>query len=87
MITESGTSPDLTGGITLDSSANIYVTENVSYVPLVGGTSGAVGGITVYSAESKSNGNVKPIATISGSNTALADPLGIAIGLARRPSR
>ncbi len=78
MITGSGTSPDLTGGITLDSSANIYVTENVSYVPLVGGTSRGVGGITVYSAGS--NGNVKPIATISGSNTALADPLGIAIG-------
>jgi len=79
MITESRA--DLAGGITLDSSANIYVTNN-TYVSLVGGTSGAVGSITVYSAR-----NLMPIATISGSNTALADPRGVAIGPTAGPSR
>lgn len=72
------------GGMTLDSSGNIYVTNN-TYVPLVGGTSGAVGSITVYSAVSSGKGT--PIATISGSNTVLADPRGIAIGLTRGQSR
>ncbi len=81
----SGSGLDLTGGIALDSSANIYVAGNISYIPLPGGRNSAVGGISVYSAGS--SGNVTPIATISGSNTALADPRGIAIGPTRRPSR
>jgi sugar lactone lactonase YvrE len=84
-ITGTKNGPDLTGGITLDSSGNIYVTDNVSYLPLTGGTNLAVGGITVYSAGS--NGNVTPIATISGSNTELANPRGIAIGPIAEPSR
>jgi len=76
---------NFTGGITLDSGANIYVTENISYVSLVGGTGAGVGGISIYSAGS--SGVVKPIATISGDRVDLANPQGIAIGPTRRPSR
>ena len=82
-ITGSKNGPDLTGGITLDSSANIYVTDNISYLPQVGGTSMGVGGITIYPAGS--NGNTAPLATIAGSNTGLANPQRIAIGAARAP--
>lgn len=82
-ITGSKNGPDLTGGIALDSSANIYVTDNISYLPLTGGTSLAIGGITVYSAGS--SGNAAPIATIAGSSTGLANPQGIAIGPCRGP--
>jgi len=84
-ITESKTGPDLTGGIAIDSSANIYVTDNISYLPQTGGTSAAVGGISIYSAGS--SGNAPPIATISGSRAELANPQGIAIGPTQGPSR
>lgn len=80
-IAQNKNGPDLTGGITLDSSGNIYITDNVSYVPLTGGTSLALGGITVYAAGS--NGNAAPIATISGDRSELANPQGIAIGPTR----
>ena len=60
-------------GIALDSSGNIYVTNPY-------GPSGAgAGTVTVYS--TGSNGNVAPIATISGPDTQLNNPVGIAIGL------
>lgn len=81
----SGTAPVLTGGITLDSSGNIYVTDNIAYIPQTGGTNYAVGSVTIYPAGS--SGKATPIATISGSSTALANPQGIAIGLTRGPSR
>jgi hypothetical protein len=55
----------------LDSSANIYVTNNGS---LLGGTDS----ITVYSAGS--SGNVAPLTTITGFITGLGGPQGIAIG-------
>ncbi len=57
-------------GIVVDSSGNIYVADDG---PFGLGT----GSVFVYSA--RSNGNVAPIATISGSNTGLEDPLGIAV--------
>ncbi len=57
-------------GIAVDSSGKIYVANEGSYRTLVGT-------VTVYSAGS--NGNVAPIATISGSKTGLAEPQGIAV--------
>jgi uncharacterized protein YjiK len=73
---------DLAGGITLDPSANIYVTNN-TYIPLTGGTNGSVGSITIYSP--MRSGKVTRIATIDGDRVGLADPRGIAIGPAREP--
>jgi hypothetical protein len=58
-------------GLALDHSNNIYVTND-------GSISGAVDSITIY-ANAGSNGNVAPMATISGSNTGLNLPNGIAI--------
>ena len=67
---------DITGfsnpiGIALDSSANIYVSNDGSSV-------GGADSITVYPAGS--NGNVAPSATITGLSTGLGLPQGIAIG-------
>ncbi|MFY9884728.1 MAG: hypothetical protein WCB01_01245 [Candidatus Cybelea sp.] len=56
-------------GITLDGSNNIYVANE-------GGPS-AHGIVTVYAAGA--NGDVAPVNTISGANTELAEPRGIAI--------
>ena len=56
--------------IALDSAANIYVTND-------GSLNGGADSITIYSAGSK--GNVTPSSTITGSNTGLANPQGIAI--------
>jgi hypothetical protein len=57
-------------GIALDSSSNIYVTNQ-------GNSS-----VTVYSAGS--SGNVTPIATITGTNTGLLNPFGIALDSSNR---
>ena len=57
-------------GIALDTSGNIYVANAES-------GSETVGKITIYSAGS--NGNVTPSAIISGSNTGLGGPVGIAV--------
>jgi sugar lactone lactonase YvrE len=56
--------------ITLDSSGNIYVAN-------AGTQNGGANTVTVYPAGS--NGNVAPSATISGSNTGLLVPWGIAL--------
>ena len=57
-------------GIALNSSGNIYVVDDgvFGYGP---------GSVFVYAAGS--NGNAVPIATISGSNTNLVEPVGIAL--------
>ncbi len=70
--TIAGTSTGLSApiGIALDSSGKIYVANAVS-------SSEAVGKITVYLAGSK--GNVTPSTSISGSNTGLGEPVGIAV--------
>ena len=57
-------------GIALDSNKNIYVAND-------GSSAGQLDSVTVYSAGS--NGNVTPTATISGSNTGLVSPGGIAV--------
>jgi len=57
-------------GIALDSAANIYVSNCASIV-------GGVDSITEYAAGS--NGNVMPIATISGGTTGLGEPYGVAV--------
>ncbi|HVN64924.1 MAG TPA: SBBP repeat-containing protein, partial [Candidatus Binataceae bacterium] len=59
-------------GVAVDSSGNIYAAN------LAGGTDGT-GSITVYS--NGADGNVAPIATISGPLTQLGQPSGIAIDL------
>jgi len=71
-INDDNTGFDNPTGIALDSSANIYVTNDGSSI---GGTDS----ITVYSAGS--SGNAAPIATITGFSTGLGEPQGIAIGL------
>ncbi len=58
-------------GIAVDSSGNIYVANQGACV-------GATDSITVY--PPGSNGNVAPSATITGPNTGLAGPWGLAIG-------
>jgi len=70
--TISGSSTGLLGpsGIALDGASDIYVTNCC-----VSGSNG--GSVTVYAAGA--NGNVSPIRTISGSNTGLVDPGGIAV--------
>ena len=60
----------LPSGITLDASNNIYVANS-------GGGPSSRGIVTVYTAGA--NGDVAPVNTISGSNTGLAEPRGIAI--------
>ncbi|HYB90595.1 MAG TPA: NHL repeat-containing protein [Candidatus Binataceae bacterium] len=57
-------------GIALDSSRNIYVAN-------LGSSVGQLDSVTVYSAGS--SGNATPSATISGSNTGLDSPGGIAV--------
>ena len=57
-------------GIALDSSHNIYVTNQ-------GSLNGGIDSVTVYA--NGSSGNVAPMATISGSSTQLNVPNGIAI--------
>ncbi|MFZ0033165.1 MAG: hypothetical protein WAK84_14975 [Candidatus Cybelea sp.] len=54
----------------MDGSNNIYVANE-------GGGPSARGIVTVYTAGA--NGDVAPVNTISGSNTGLAEPRGIAI--------
>ena len=72
--TISGSNTGLDGrtvrGIALDSAGNLYVTND--------GRDGQNSSITVFAAGS--NGNVKPIAVISGDNTGLSGAGGIAIG-------
>ena len=69
--TISGSDTGLTNpwGITLDSSANIYVVDF------------SAGSVLVYPALGSSNGplNEHPTATIAGSNTGLLNPIGIAL--------
>ena len=57
-------------GIALDAKGNIYIAN------ARGGASGH-GSVTVYPASG--NGNIRPIATITGSATALDDPSGIVL--------
>ena len=61
---------DYPSGIALDSSGNIYVTND-------GSAAGEVDSITTYAAGI--GGNVAPMATISGSLTQLNMPSGIAV--------
>ncbi len=74
IVTISGSNSGLDGralrGIALDSEENIYVTSD--------GHDSTESSITVFKAGS--NGNVKPIAVISGDNTGLSGAIGIAIG-------
>lgn len=70
-ISGSNTGLNFPEGITLDASLNVYVTT------FVGGPSG-LGNVSVYAAGA--NGNVAPIRTITGSNTRLHGPVGIALG-------
>lgn len=71
----SGSNTGLTSpiGIGVDSVGNIYVVNSSN----AGG--GAAGSVTVYAAGS--NGNVTPIQTISGGDTGLFSPMGLALGL------
>jgi hypothetical protein len=74
IVTISGSNTGLSGrhlrGIALDSEENVYVTSD--------GRDGMASAITVFKAGS--NGNVKPMAAISGDNTGLSAAVGIAIG-------
>ncbi|MGC1399676.1 NHL repeat-containing protein [Candidatus Binatus sp.] len=58
------------GGITVDSSGKLYVTND-------GSVNGGADTVTVYAAGS--NGNVTPSATISGGATGLDLPFGVAV--------
>jgi sugar lactone lactonase YvrE len=69
-ITGSSTQFSFPSGIALDSNGNIFVANNE-------GGPGFQGSITEYPAGA--TGNVAPIATITGSATGLAGPLGIAL--------
>ncbi|MGC1190220.1 MAG: hypothetical protein WA861_06500, partial [Candidatus Binatus sp.] len=74
IVTIGGSNAGLDGhtvrGIALDSNDNLYVTSD--------GPNGTAGSITIFKAGS--NGNVKPMAVISGDNTGLSAAVGIAIG-------
>ena len=59
-------------GIGVDSSGNVYVANSYSSFR------GSTGTVTVYAPGS--NGNVAPIETISGGDTGLRSPLGLALG-------
>lgn len=79
LATISGSNTQLNGssGIALDMSGNVYVTNFGKY----GSGSFSVPSITVYSGTAvRRGGNLKPIATISGSKTTLDEPGGITIG-------
>ncbi len=67
---------DNPAGIALDSQGDIYVANDLGG-PVVAGESYDKGMVTVY--HSGSHGNVAPIATISGAETELAYPIGIAL--------
>jgi len=66
----SNTGLDNPTGIAVDSSGNLYVANAGSVV-------GAADTVTIYGAGS--SGNVAPIATITGANTGLDNPTGIAL--------
>ena len=63
-------------GVAVDSDGNLYV-ANAQGNPFAAKKNVEKGTVTVYRAGS--NGNVEPIATISGSRTGLSYPLGIAL--------
>ncbi len=69
-ISGSNTGLNLPVGIAVDSSGNTYVTDG-------GPDGGGPASVFVYAAGS--NGNVASIATISGRNTGLSAPVGIAV--------
>ncbi len=75
-IAGSKTRLDSPAGIALDSQGNIYVANDLGG-PVVAGECYDKGTVTVYPAGS--HGNVAPIATISGAETELAYPIGIAL--------
>jgi len=70
VITGANTGLNLPLGLALDSSGNIYVANE-------GSQNGGADSITVY--PPNSNGNVTPTATITGGNTGLSTPVGIAL--------
>jgi hypothetical protein len=61
-------------GLTVDASGRIYVVAN----------NGSSGSITVYAANPSGTLNEAPIATITGSNTGLNDPAGVALDASGR---
>jgi hypothetical protein len=63
-------------GIALDSQNNIYVANEMGG-PVVRGASFDTGRVSIYPAGS--NGNIAPVATISGAGTGLSFPVGIAV--------
>jgi sugar lactone lactonase YvrE len=69
-VSGSNTGLDDPQGIALDTSGNIYVTND-------GSSSGVADTVTLYPAGS--DGNVAPSATVSGFNTGLDNPQGIAL--------
>ena len=69
LIGGSKTGLNLPYGVAVDAANKIYVANQ--------GPSGAYGSVTVYAAGA--SGNVKPAATISGTNTGIDTPQGIAL--------
>jgi sugar lactone lactonase YvrE len=68
---------DAPDGVAFDGGANIYVTNE-------NGGSGGNGSVTVYAANPSGALNEAPLATISGSNTGLRNPIGLAVDGAGR---
>ena len=67
-------------GVALDSNLNIYVSNQGSgFLAGSGGSGGSTGGASVTVYPAGSTGNATPTAIISGANTGLGSPVGIAL--------